>query len=1018
MKRKLLLVFTMLLVVMATFAQAKVTVNGVVTDDANEPLIGASVIVAGTSNGTMTDIDGKYSMSNVPANATISISYVGLRTAEVKVNGQKVINVKLKDGALKLDDVVVIGYGTAKAKDLTSPITVVKGDEISSIATTSPMSALQGKVAGVSVVNSGAPGDGPKVSVRGLGSFSNSDPLYVVDGMFFDNINFLNNSDIESMSVLKDASASAIYGVRAANGVVIITTKKGLKNQKAKITYDGYVGVQTASNVIKMANSKEYSTMMLEANYADYSSYIKNSIDKFGGSYADADFHNWTIGSNTNWYNELLRTAIITNHSLNISGGSEKASYAVGGNYLYQDGIMDTENNYSRFNLRASVDFEATNWLKVGANMVMSNSNQKTPNSNAWQQAFNMPGLIPVYDKDNADATPNKYAAPSTLGLTSNFYNPVATANYNNNRNKVFQILPSAFLEFTFIPGKLKFKTSFSEDYRVITNREYTPVYKVSNYQKNDVSKLSKKTETYNNYIWDNTLTYWDKFGDHGLTVMLGHSLRQESYQFLKGTASNVPGDKDEYLYLNQGDVTGRTVEDGAHTYRGVSFFGRASYDYAGKYMLNVTMRADGSQKYNEKWGYFPSVGAAWIISKENFMRDLSWVNFLKLRGSWGMLGNDHIAASDGFRQVVTNNGTSGVFGDALIPGSQTSSNFSWLSWEVVKEANVGINFVTLNNRLDVDLDYYYRLTDKAVINTTIPLTTTSIAGNNGQIATSGFELGVNWHENVNKDFSYNVGATMTTLRNRVENLNGAKWIKGGGGGVTSVINTVGQQMNSYYGYKVEGVYQSAAEIAADKVAQNMIKSGVALEPGDFKYEDYNHDGVITSDDNQILGSNIPTFSYGFNIGMRYRHFEFSLAAQGVTGNKIFNRKRALRYAQPNYNFDQDMYENRWTGEGTSNTYCSSKAMTKGWNNNNTSSFFVESGAYFRIQNINIAYNIPNVRLGNYVIPNIRLSANADRPFTAFTANSFSPETTDSYGWDANVYPLSSTYTFGLRIDF
>ncbi|MEG2820800.1 MAG: TonB-dependent receptor, partial [Muribaculaceae bacterium] len=261
-------------------------------------------------------------------------------------------------------------------------------------------------------------------------------------------------------------------------------------------------------------------------------------------------------------------------------------------------------------------------------------------------------------------------------------------------------------------------------------------------------------------------------------------------------------------------------------------------------------------------------------------------------------------------------------------------------------------------------------------------------------------------------------GATMTTLRNRVENLNGAKWIKGGGGGVTSVINTVGQQMNSYYGYKVEGVYQSAAEIAADKVAQNMIKSGVALEPGDFKYEDYNHDGVITSDDNQILGSNIPTFSYGFNIGMRYRHFEFSLAAQGVTGNKIFNRKRALRYAQPNYNFDQDMYENRWTGEGTSNTYCSSKAMTKGWNNNNTSSFFVESGAYFRIQNINIAYNIPNVRLGNYVIPNIRLSANADRPFTAFTANSFSPETTDSYGWDANVYPLSSTYTFGLRIDF
>lgn len=1011
--------FTMLLITLATFAQTSVTVTGIVTDDANEPLIGASVIVKGTNNGTMTDIDGRYTISNVPSNSTIVLSYVGMKTADVKVDGKKEINVKLTDAALKLDDVVVIGYGTAKAKDLTSPIAVIKGSEISSIATSSPMSALQGKVAGVSVVNSGAPGDGPKVSIRGLGSAKDSNPLYVVDGMFFNDINFLNNSDIQEMSILKDASAASIYGVRAANGVVIITTKKGAKNQPARITYDGYVGFQKASNLIDMANSNEYSTMMLEANYADYSSYMKNSIDKFGGSYADPDFRNWTFGANTNWYDQLLRTAIITNHSLNISGGSERASYAVGGSYLYQDGIMNSENNYSRFNLRASVDFEANNWLKVGANMIMSNSNQRVPKNDAWQQAFNMPGFIPVYDEKNAEAKPNKYAAPSQVGLTANFYNPVATANYNdNNKNKVFQIMPSAFLEFTFIPGKLKFKTNFNEDYRVLTNREYTPVYLVSNYQKNDVSLLSKKTETYNNYVWDNTLTYWDKYGDHGLTVMLGHSLRQESYQFMKGTASNVPGDKDEYLYLSQGNVDGRTVEDGAHTYRGVSFFGRASYDYAGKYMLNVTMRADGSQKYNEKWGYFPSVGAAWILSKENFLRDTNWIDFLKLRASWGMLGNDHIAASDGFNSVLTNNSTSGVFGNVLVPGSQTSSNFSWLKWEVVKEANVGINFTTLNNRLDIDLDYYYRVTDNAVINTIVPLTSTTIAGNNGQISNSGFEFSANWHENINKDFSYSIGANFTTLRNRVTDLNGASWINGGDGGVTSVIDIVGQQMNSYYGYKVAGVYQNADEIKNDKVAQNMIAGGMDLEPGDFKYEDYNHDGFIDSKDNQILGSNIPTFSYGFNIGLIYRHFEFSLVAQGVTGNEVYNRKRGLRSAQTNYNFDKDMYNNRWTGDGTSNTYCSSRAMTKGWNNNNTSSFFVESGAYFRIQNINIAYNIPNVKIGSYVIPNIRVSANADRPFTAFTANSFSPETTNSYGWDANVYPLASTYTFGLRIDF
>ncbi len=1018
MKRKTVLFFTMLLISLASFAQDRISITGIVTDESQEPLIGASVVVKGSSNGTMTDMDGRYSIANVPADATLTFSYVGMQSASVKVGGQKNINVSLVDGALKLDDIVVIGYGTAKAKDLTSPIAVVKGDEIANIATTSPMSALQGKVAGVNVVNSGAPGDGPKVTIRGLGSFSDTTPLYVVDGMFFDNINFLNNSDIQEMSVLKDASAAAIYGVRAANGVVIVTTKKGNKNQDARITYDGYVGFQKASNVLKMANSQQYATMMLEADYKNYESYIKNSIDLFGGSYADSDFRNWTFGADTDWYKELLRTALVTNHSLNISGGTDRTSYSVGGNYLYQEGVMNTDNHYSRFNLRGNIDFEANKWLKVGFNVVMSNGTQQIPNNNAWQHAFNMPGLIPVYDQNNTAATPTKYAAPSSLGFTSNFYNPIATADYYKNRNKMFEVIPSTYLELTFIPSKLKFKTSFSMDYSSIVNRNYGEVYMVSNYQKRDVSTLSKKNETYTNYVWDNTLTYWDKFGDHNLTLMLGHSLREENYQMLEATASNVPGDKDEYLYIGQGDVEGRTVTDGGHTYRGLSFFGRASYDYAGKYMLNVTMRADGSSKYNVKWGYFPSFGAAWIASKENFLRDIDWIDFLKVRASWGMLGNDKIGASNGFLSVTSNNGTSGVFGGSLVQGTQTSSNFSWLSWEKVKETNVGINFATLNNRLDIELDYYHRLTDNAVINTFIPLTTIAIAGNNGQIENSGFELGVNWSDKITNDLSYFVSGNITTLRNRVKSLNGAPWIKGGDGGLSSVIDIVGEEMNSYYGYKVVGVYQSAAEIAADKVAQNMIKSGVNLEPGDFKYEDYNNDGYINNKDNQILGSNIPDFSYGFSLGMKYKELEVSISGQGVSGNEIFNRKRELRYAQPNYNFDQDMYNNRWTGEGTTNTYPSSKAMTKGWNNNTISSFFVESGAYFRIQNINVAYSFKNVKIGNYVMPNIRLSANADRPFTAFSANSFSPETTNSYGWDANVYPLSSTYTFGVRIDF
>ena len=364
MKEKFIILFSALLMFAnLAFAQSKITVTGTVLEEGtNEPIIGANVLVKGATNGTASDLNGKYTLRNVPSNGTLVISYIGMKTIEVPVNNRQIINVTLSSDVRQLNDVVVIGYGTSKAKDLTSPIAVVKGEEISGIATSSPMSALQGKVPGLSIVNSNAPGAGPSVTIRGLGSFNGSSPLYVVDGMFYDDINFLNNEDIEEMSILKDASAAAIYGVRAANGVVIVTTKKGKKNQPAKITYDGYIGFQKATNVLKMANSQQYATMLLEANYDAYSPIIKSSIDKYGGSYSDSDFHNWTFGSDTDWYKELLRTAIISNHSLGITGGSEKATYSVGMSYLYQDGVMDVKNNYKRLNFRAALDYDATSW--------------------------------------------------------------------------------------------------------------------------------------------------------------------------------------------------------------------------------------------------------------------------------------------------------------------------------------------------------------------------------------------------------------------------------------------------------------------------------------------------------------------------------------------------------------------------------------------------------------------------------------------------------------------------------
>ena len=478
--RKQILTFLLLVLFspLAMLAQQTQTVKGTVVDETNTPVIGATVKVNGSSIVTATDFDGNYVLTNVPANAVITYTYIGMQTQEVKVSGKSEINITLKEDSQNLEEIVVIGYGAAKAKDLTAPIAVVKGDDLIAQPTSSPMSALQGKVPGVNIVNSGTPGAGPTVKIRGVGSFSDSTPLYVVDGMFYDNINFLNNADIQEMSILKDASAAAIYGVRAANGVVIITTKKGRRNQKAQITYNGYVGIQQATNVLEMTNSSQYAEMLREAGEDIYSDYLKKSIEKWGGNY-EANQYN----ADTDWYDELLRTAMITNHSLSISGGSENATYSVGLSYLSQDGIMDVENYYRRTNFRAALDYDATNWLKVGFNGVFSNSNQQLPNNAAWQQAYNMPGIIPVMDGDD-------YATPQDLGVSANLYNPVATANYYDSRNETYQVLSNFYAQLNFIPDKLSFKTSYSYDFSLVKGRTFTPTYNISSWQKNETNSL------------------------------------------------------------------------------------------------------------------------------------------------------------------------------------------------------------------------------------------------------------------------------------------------------------------------------------------------------------------------------------------------------------------------------------------------------------------------------------------------------------------------------------------------
>ena len=1006
--RKQILTFLLALLISPAvmFAQATKTVKGTVIDQDNQPVIGATVKVNGTTISTATDFDGCYELKNVPENAVISYSFIGMKSKDVRLDGRSTVNVTLLEDTQNLEEVVVIGYGAAKAKDLTAPIEVVKGEELIVQPTSSPMAALQGKVPGVNIVNSGTPGAGPKVTIRGNGSFGDTSPLYVVDGMFYDNIDFLNNADIQEMSVLKDASASAIYGVRAANGVVIITTKKGRRNQGAQITYNGYVGIQKATNVLEMCNSHEYATMLMEANPDAYRHMFEKSIAEFGG-----DMETLTFNADTNWYDEMLRTAVITNHSLNISGGSNNAIYSVGMSYLSQDGIMDVENYYRRMNFRASLDFDATSWLKVGFNGVFSNSQQQLPNNAAWQKAFNTPSILPVYDERRGDDVfPTKYADPFQVGLNNNFYNPVAFADYYDSRNDNYQVLSNFYGQLNIIPDRLNIRTSYSYDYSAIRGNTFLPTYYVGQNQQRNTTQLTKTDSNYNKWIWDNTATYNQRWDAHSFTGMLGVSMRQERYNMLSGTATNVPEGADEWKYLVLGNKEGSTVTDDGWRYRGLSYFTRLNYSFDDRYMLMFTFRADGSSKYNDKWGYFPSVGAAWTITNEEFMADQKAFDYLKLRASWGKLGNDKIAASAGFANVKV---VQAVFGtNNPLDGYKNTSNFSWLGWEVVNETNVGLSLATLRNRLSADIDWYYRMTENAVISPMIPMTTNTIAGNFGEVLNSGIDLSLNWNDKINKDFSYNIGFNLGWLHNEVKSLKGElNYIKDGG----KVVQMVGEKMNSYYGYKVVGIYQTAEECANDPIA---VANN--LQPGDFKYQDVNGDDKIDGQDKQVLGSYIPDITYGFNLGFQYKNFDFALSTYGQAGGELWNRKRALRYAQSDYNFDKAQFENRWTGAGSTNEHPSAAALIRTWNvsDSNNASYFVEKSNYFRIQNITLGYSFKNIKMGNYTMPGIRLTLTADRPFTTFKCNSFTPELSDAAGWDTEVYPLTATYTFGVQIDF
>lgn len=1018
MKNKLLL-FAMVMLLSAAFAAAQAqnkTITGKITDEQRNPLV-ASITLKGSAHiGTSSTENGSFSLS-VPSSAdSLIISTVGFKKKTVPILGLQ-LSIQLQaDASFSLDEVVIVGYGTQRKNDLTAPIASVNMEQAAKRTVTNPMDALQGAVTGVQIVSSGAPGSNPTVRIRGVGSFNNEGPLYVVDGMFMNNIEFLNPSDIADISVLKDASGAAIYGVRAANGVILVTTKKGSLNMKTRVTYNGYTGFQTASNLLKMANGEQYTAYALAVGNGYL---VKNSVDKFGGEPNKPS-------TNTDWYNELLRAkALITNHSLDIQGGSDKITYTFGGNYQHQDGIMDAENHHRKYNMRMQTDARVASWLKVGFSAHINNFNTYEANNVAFRQAYFASPLYPSYDPSLELADPIKFGSSGSLGIPSSvwFGNPLATAYFNNNQKKGFQILPSAYLEADFWQKKLTFRSQLSQRYRSTHQTNYSPVYYIDNDQRNNRSYLRSTQERNSEYILDNLLTYKDAAGDHHWSVLLGQSSREERWRQTWVSANDVPA-AEEFWYVGNGaQGIGSATGYGEKGFRnsGVSFFTRGTYDYQNKYLLTATLRADGSSKYQTKWGYFPSLGLGWVLSKEKFMENQSLFDMLKIRGSWGLLGNDGIQPNAGYAIVNSGNGYSGIFGSigtsngSREPGYRVNRFFTDVRWEVVEEWDAGIDFSMFKNRLNATVDYYHRKTKDLAFSRPIPFTWDRVYGNWGSVENSGWEIGLDWKDKVG-DFGYNIAANMTTLKNKVTSLGGITNIMGGFPEWSAEFPSrieVNQPINYFYGYEVAGVYQNQAEVNADPIASryNQQNPNNQIKPGYLKYKDQNENGELDEADRVNLGSYLPKITFGLNLGLSYKKFDMNVMLQGVSGNKVHNLNRAMRRKYPQMNGDAAFMEGLWTAEGSTNSSPSAAGSVASWNLQ-ASNFFVENGAYLRIQNIQLGYSFNF----NEHIP-ARVFITADRPVIFTKYSGFTPEIS-GMGYDANVYPTASTYSMGVKVSF
>ncbi len=976
---------------------APIRITGRVTDGASPTgLPGVTVQVKGTTTGTVTDGTGAFTIQ-ADENATLVFSSIGYQGIEIPVNGRTVINVPLQEDTKSLNEVVVVGYGTQRKSDVTGATVTVKGEELVKQPVLTATQALQGKAAGVQIISSGQPGTSPVIRIRGTSTaLAGTAALFVVDGVLTDDISNINTADITNIDVLKDASATAIYGARGANGVIIITTKRGTVG-KMTVSYSGNAGFRLPTSLVQMANATEY---------ANYISAATGNIVNPGTT-------------STDWYGQILRNGFQQNHGLSINGGTDKSTYFLSAGYFTDQGIV-IDNVYKRFTIRANNDFTFNKIVKAGISASYSNGNNQIANLGA---AYN----------DAYRAAPTiQSVAGGKYGNTSvyqNVGNPILDIKNNNNNLIDNRLLGSAYLDIKPVEW-LTLRSEMGGDwinqngrvYNYQFNNDTTTFINPGGNQRNPNSNLNfENTRTFH-WTWNNLATFNKKFDKHALTLLIGTTAEEYSQVKFSAYRKDVPATPSLW-YIGTGNANTSTNDGTGDKYTRNSYISRINYNFDDKYLFTATLRADGSSRFptQNRWGYFPSVGAGWLITNESFMQTQRIFDVLKLRASWGRVGNDRIP-SDSYTVTVQPNLAYPFGGGVATPGSAiTQIKDPNLKWETTEEADLGVEFSALNGRLTGEINYYNKKARDLLINVKVPSVTGDADGvvltNAASIQNQGLEVTLNWRGKITNDLSYRVGGNATLNQNKVIGLNGGQPILDGGVGANQQYTTRtdnGQPVGSFYVLQVLGVFQTADEVANYKSTVGQVIQPSA-NAGDFKYQDTNGDGKIDDNDRVFAGSYQPKAYFGLNAGLTWKDLDFSIDFYGNVGNQVYNGKRGFRQ-QALDNVEKTVAYGRWTpGSGRQ----TEPAANSG--NLPPSTYFVESGNFARINNVTLGYKVPTKLLEKVRVSNVRVFVTAQniltmKKYSGFTAEL--PGDPTKQGIELNAYPTTQTYALGLNVGF